>query len=500
MERRLSESHVWRAQRRYFDEQGVVAWSSGVVPDYVTSNPFIADAYARVALAFARDARARGWLAPGERLTVVELGAGSGRFGFHLLRRAEALGGADELRYVLTDISGRTLERWRTHPSLRSLLDDGRLHVARYDAVTDAGIDGVGRGPLVVIANYVFDGIPQDAFQVDQGALDELLLEAGEGDDPQALIQPRLEFQPRAATVAGYYGDAELERLLAPYATLLPHGATFPFPAAALRCLRALAALPEDGRLLLLAADRGDHRVEGLGQVRDIELALHGSISMRVNLHAIAAWFAANGGRAVHADAPPEAIDVGCYLLARGPLPETDRALRDTLGTFGPDDFYVLKTIVEGRTDGLTIAQALAFLRLAGWDGRIFRLVHTQLLRRAPDAEPAKARELERALGRVWESFFPISEDGEDAHELALELAWTLHAAKRDAAALTFFERAGDGPIAALGRGLSLERLGRVDDALAHLERALTLDPTLPGAARARDALASAKRGPRAER
>ena len=43
---RLSRSLLWQLQRRYFAQAGLDAWRSGTVPHYVTSNPFIARAYA----------------------------------------------------------------------------------------------------------------------------------------------------------------------------------------------------------------------------------------------------------------------------------------------------------------------------------------------------------------------------------------------------------------------------------------------------------------------
>ena len=38
----LSRSLLWTMQRRYFEDQGVEAWSTNIVPSYITSNPFIA--------------------------------------------------------------------------------------------------------------------------------------------------------------------------------------------------------------------------------------------------------------------------------------------------------------------------------------------------------------------------------------------------------------------------------------------------------------------------
>src|SRR5947209_9498405 len=104
--RPFSSSHIWQLQDAYFAGRGVEAWRQGEVPHYVTSNPTIANSYAEIVLGFRRD-RQRLAATPGP-LTIIELGAGSGRFAFHFLRRLEALCAEADVpptgfRYILTD-------------------------------------------------------------------------------------------------------------------------------------------------------------------------------------------------------------------------------------------------------------------------------------------------------------------------------------------------------------------------------------------------------------
>src|SRR5690242_11625574 len=81
---RLSRSILWKLQRSYFHRAGIEAWRGAAVPHYVTNNPALAHAYAEVFLGFLRDARAE--LDPAEPVTIVELGAGSGRFAYLFLK------------------------------------------------------------------------------------------------------------------------------------------------------------------------------------------------------------------------------------------------------------------------------------------------------------------------------------------------------------------------------------------------------------------------------
>ncbi len=66
---RLSESLLWRLQKNFFAAAGATAWSRGIVPHYVTSNSWVAGAYARVVLGWLRDVTAAGGSIPATRST-----------------------------------------------------------------------------------------------------------------------------------------------------------------------------------------------------------------------------------------------------------------------------------------------------------------------------------------------------------------------------------------------------------------------------------------------
>src|SRR5262249_12891934 len=163
------------------------------------------------------------------------------------------------------DFTESTLEPLRQNPLLQPWIKEGILDFARYDASADGEIrlDRSGevlgpqslRNPLAVIANYVFDGIPQDAFAVRDGVLYELLAtltvpdEEEDLDDSTMLQRIALSWEERPATPEPY-GDPELDAILREYAAGLRDTAVL-FPTAAIRCLRHLSRLA-DGRLLLV--------------------------------------------------------------------------------------------------------------------------------------------------------------------------------------------------------------------------------------------------------
>src|SRR5947209_15608038 len=114
---RLSESLLWQVQRNFYTQHGADAWRSGSLPFEITSNPYIARAYARAVYGFWRDTGRQ----PGLSLRIVELGAGHGRFAFLFLTEftklhRELSPPGTAFQYVVTDVSHRDLESLARHP------------------------------------------------------------------------------------------------------------------------------------------------------------------------------------------------------------------------------------------------------------------------------------------------------------------------------------------------------------------------------------------------
>ncbi|CAM9517377.1 unnamed protein product, partial [Ectocarpus sp. 12 AP-2014] len=53
--KRFSETALWKLQREFYEKSEVKCWQECVVPNFVTSNCFIAQAYARSIASFLRD-------------------------------------------------------------------------------------------------------------------------------------------------------------------------------------------------------------------------------------------------------------------------------------------------------------------------------------------------------------------------------------------------------------------------------------------------------------
>jgi hypothetical protein len=143
------------------------------------------------------------------------------------------------------------------------------------------------RNPLIVIANYVFDSTPQDAFLAGEENLSEILVTLTtpeqELDTENPDVISRIEISAHENLINGnYYDDPRWNRILRDYKQRLT-GAAFLFPTAALHGIQNLHHL-SGGRMLLLSGDRGYSHDSALNFGGGIPtFALHGSFSMMVD-------------------------------------------------------------------------------------------------------------------------------------------------------------------------------------------------------------------------
>lgn len=501
---RLSESSLWELQRAFFARQDPTEWSAGRVPSYVTSNAAMARAAAQVVMGFLDDCREGRLGAVGPRVDVLELGAGSGRFAHGVLRELErrlaaAPEGTPRVRYVLTDLDRAPLDALRANPRLARFEKAGLLGFAALDAEADAPgpvrLLGSGEvlsdGPLVVLANYVFDGIRTDAFEVREGVLLEsrLRLSCPEGLDPRDPASlPRFvtAFEPERATETPY-GDPEWDALLRRYAARLSDG-HFLFPIATLRLLRRLRTLA-GGRLLVLASDRGHVHEAALLGLEAPHLARHGSFSLDVNFDALARHALATGGTALlPAHHPSHLATVGLLWGAQGPT-RAAQAYADAFEHAGPEDLYLLKKTMERQTERLDVERALAWLRLAAFDPDVFLRCAPTLLAGLDAAPPTLRLDVLDAARRVHEALFPTGGRDDVAFVLG-ELFQALDALPEAESLFQESARLHGRTAQTLHRlALCASALHRLPEALALVEEALQAEPDFEAARAMRIAL-----------
>jgi tetratricopeptide (TPR) repeat protein len=502
----LSQSILWKLQRNFFEGQGIEAWRQGTVPHYITSNPFIANAYAKVVFGFIRDCTGVTGdttndsfppLDASQSLYIIELGSGSGRFAYHFLRnfldiyRHSVLKGI-RCTYVMTDYSERNVEFWREHQSLKPLMQEGVLDFSLFDVerdevlkLTESGdilAPGTVKSPIVVIANYFFDSIPQDAFFVQGGKLQEGLVTVSsyqqepDLDDPEILSRVEISYD-RNPVGPDYYKNPDWNEILEYYEKRLDDTA-FLFPCAALRCIENLSNL-SDGRLLLISGDKGYSREEDLLCRGEPEITRHGSFSMMVNYDAIGKYILKHGGQPLQTTHRHTHLNIATFLLGSHPggYTETQQAYRQAIENYGPDDFYALKKAIEHGYDSWTLEQLLAYIRLSGFDAKITLACYPALMDRIENASEPEKQELHQVIQWVWEVYYPLAED----QDLPSHLGVLLYEMGYYAEALVLFTRSAElyGPDAMVSYSMGLCHYGlrQMEAALECVNEALTLDP-----------------------
>jgi hypothetical protein len=208
----------------------------------------------------------------------------------------------------MTDFTDANVKFWRHHPQLKSYFDRGMMDSAIFNAVTDSSMTltesgvtlGVGsvKNPLCIVANYLFDTLCHDIFQVTPspppsdpsedgaggggGVLKEGLISVGSrrAEEPDPLdpeIIKRLDNRFRYDPVGDdYYSDKEdgndarhFERMFRWYREYFGQGsdrsgASLLIPIGALRALRRLTAF-SNGRCLVVSGDKGNNNPEQVG-------------------------------------------------------------------------------------------------------------------------------------------------------------------------------------------------------------------------------------------
>ncbi len=471
------ESHLWKLMMSFYDRKGVESWSQGIVPHFITSNTFIGKSYAKVLHGFLRDSMAKGAnmpVDPTKPLYIIELGTGSGKFSFFMLKALEEMQAVcdfplQKIVYVMTDFTESNFKFWRDHPSLKGYFDRGILDAAIFDAVNDDKLTLWKSGevldvkscenPICIVANYLFDTLYHDIFQVDKAGLKEGLISVGskspqEPDPLEPAIIGRLDNRYKYVSCEpDYYADedgdeAVMRRMLNWYKEHFkdtPEGASLLVPIGAMRALRRLAKL-SGGRALVISGDKGNNNPDQFVGLVDPHIAVHGSFSLMVNYHAIGAYFTLKGGFALHNLQEEASLKCSSFVLDENTfganagvqedkawlgdsLSRTDKeraklyphftqAFHDHIDQFGPNDFFVLQKCLKEDCTGLALRSAVALLKLSDWDPDVFFKFRDVILNHAPTCGKKLHNDLVRGIPRVWDNYYLMDLDKDIAFEI----------------------------------------------------------------------------------
>lgn len=492
--KRFSESALWALQREYFDQQGIDAWVNQV-PFYVTSNPFIANCYAEVVIHFVRDWVAQHPDAKKHPFYVMELGTGSGKFSFYVLKklfelRRELAMEDVPICYIMSDFTQNNLKYWDEHPSLRPYVEQGLLDFAIYNMEGDEPITLVKKNltltpesfvnPLTVFANYIFDTISHDIFSVKNGKLQEVLVSLStdksnmRDDKPVDWERIAIDYKGNDIPEA-YYPDPAWNAILAEYKTTLKDTSVL-FPVGGLMAVKKLRRLAND-KLLLISSDKGYSSLESLDKLGHPTIAFHGSFSMMVNFHAIAEYFKHTGGDYV-LQTPRKGIKTVVFSAGINlkKMPETSKAIADWVEGFSPADYFILHRRISESFQDCNIETLASHLALSGWDPYIYQRISGRLCSLVNEADEATLEFISTNVPKMLANFYPMPKGDNTVFEMAV----FFHMAKQYEQALEYYQKSAAYLTEKFGLlynvALCQYHMGRHADALETFKQAKELD------------------------
>ncbi len=467
---RLSHSMIWDWMRAFYDQKGVGAWTNGIVPNFVTTNCCIAKMYTEVIFGFLTDVlspqgRRKFGVDLDQPIYIVEVGSGHGKFSFlvlkQLMRMREYLPDTGRralpFKFIMTDFTESNIRFWRNHPRFREFIDMGAVDFAKFDAENDRDIKLLLSGerldkrsvhnPVVLVANYIFDSLRQEAFRIVDGQLQEALITvtSSRGFEPD-LNDPGLikRFKPMwtysnvspRAYFSGRQKDLNpvLERI-----TSRPNlrNASVLIPVGGIQCVRNLIEI-SNGRLFFLSGDKAYNSEIEMKGLRDPHIAIHGSFSMMVNYDAVRHYFESQGGFSMHTPYQ-DGFKVAAFVIGgdKPSLRASRLAFETALRSFGPDNFSTLQRSVKDMASQSSLKLVLSLLRLSCYDPDVFYKFKHFLIERVGRSYASEKlrRDVRRDIREIYDRYYPLSK----AKDVAFEIGRLLMAMKDYRLAMPYF-------------------------------------------------------------
>lgn len=425
----MSESLLWTLQAKAYGQLGPEAWTKGLVPSYITSNPMIAWQYARLCCAYLRHFE--------EPVNILDIGAGAGRFGYLFLKAFLSMAPRCRFRFIMADAVQENLEFLQNHPALKKFdMIDFALY--EHGQKEDDLIQKIKKGPLILLANYFFDTIEQDLFRIKKGRLEEgrislhTSVEHPEwpADDPRWI--PFLECRYDYVSFDPSRYPREVVEVLQGY-THLPD-CTFLFPTGAVQTLEFFAKI-SNGKFLLLAGDQGLSTEAQIVRSGEPTLTKHSTFSIDVNYHGLAKYIEKRGGMALLTGFPDPVFANIAAVWGESELSEVEEEFNATLNRFEPKDYFLLVSELEGK---LSLNALFLLLKLGDFDPANMLYFFPRILDQIKEASPQQREQWKGAVERVWEHLYIINkEEG----EFVMNLGVLLYQMEFYEEALLFFQR-----------------------------------------------------------
>ncbi len=492
---RLSNSCLWDFQREYFHREGVKAWVKDV-PFYVTSNPFLANTYAHMAVRLAQDWVRKYPSAKDHPFYIIELGTGSGRLSYYILKKIKQLQQQLQIedisiRYIMTDFTENNMRFWDTHPALRPFVAENRLDFALFNMESDTSLNLIKSGitlspggvvnPIIAYANYVFDTVSQDTFVVENGEIYESLVtsftDSENMQDGKVINMEKIHVEyAKAPAAEKFYEDDTINAVVNSYKDKLKDS-HFLLPIAGIKAISNLRKLSND-KLFLVSTDKGSTYLEELENLDQPDIVFHGSFSVMVNFHALATYIEQAGGTAIIQSLRSDIKTVAfCTGFQISDLPDFATAISENIERLSPADYFILHRNISENFQHAKINTLVSHLAFSDWDPHIYEKLSRQINEQITHADRVTTEYLVNHIPNLSSNFYFMPR----TYDVNFDLGVLLHTLHRYKEAAVYYKKSeqhfGERFNLLYNMAICIYHSGDTEAALATFNRALYLNP-----------------------
>lgn len=425
----LSQSTLWEKMQEYYEQSGPKAWQDNLVPYQITSNKLLAHLYVTLINAAIYDYNLNINNKQQHIFYILELGAGHGKFSFYILKFLDFFNTSTNYKflYIASDISQQNIDYWQKHPALQKYIKNNQLDFAKYDPSKDNNIYLLNSKvtieqnsldtPMFVIANYIFDTLPHDAFQCQNNELfaSNILIE-NQNSSKQSIDFNKLKYKyNHEKIIHDYYQQTFYNQILDIYKQQLTNGA-FLLPIGALRSIDQIKLFSKNNTIFLVA-DKGNTNLSEFKDIEDPNIAIHGSISFMVNYHAIQTFFEIIGGSSMILPNNNTDLQIACFSANKINNNLLQLTVKNILYDINPQNlisiFYTDNTITKWKN----LDQVLSVLAISKWDPDLFydlsdqlsNFIEKEINKGIFNVEQEKT--ILEGLELVWDYFFQLEKN-----------------------------------------------------------------------------------------